>query len=116
MNETLVPLDLSDAIAMIERQGEQIAALETDLRAAYDKVSELLGDRTVLTAENKQLQEAVNLLINFVPNGWEMPLGYTQVVAQAQESLGQDFQKVLDEHRYELYVDEGPDMNEEGDK
>ena len=30
MNETLVPLDLSDAIAMIERQGEKIAALTKD--------------------------------------------------------------------------------------
>ena len=55
-NEILVPLDLSDAIAVIERQDEQIAMLKADLRAAYDKVSELLGDRTVLTAENKRLR------------------------------------------------------------
>jgi len=63
--ETLVPLDLSDAIAMIDRQKEQIAALTAYKENNYDpnesirltaeimKQKEQIAD---LTAENKHLR------------------------------------------------------------
>ena len=42
---------------------------------------------TTLTAERDRLREALEVLIAFIPDGWSMPLGYTQVVAQAQAAL-----------------------------
>jgi len=35
----------------------------------------------------KELKETVKMLIGFIPDGWEMPLGYNQMVAQARELL-----------------------------
>jgi len=64
-DEILVPLDLSDAIAMIDRQAEQIAALTAYKENNYDpnesirltaeimKQKEQIAD---LTAENKHLR------------------------------------------------------------
>ena len=40
-----------------------------------------------LKAENKRMREALGLLINFIPDGWEVSLGYALVVAQAREAL-----------------------------
>lgn len=34
-----------------------------------------------------ELVEACKMLIHFVPDGWEMPLGWVQVVAQAQQAI-----------------------------
>ena len=40
-----------------------------------------------LTAERDKLREALSLMIGFIPDKWDVPLGYNQVVAQAQEAL-----------------------------
>jgi len=37
----------------------------------------------------KKLIEAVHLLVNSVPDGWAMPLGYSQAVSQAKYILEQ---------------------------
>lgn len=42
-----------------------------------------------LTAERDRLRKAVDLLIDFIPDGWEMPLGYSQIVAQAKAALAE---------------------------
>lgn len=40
-----------------------------------------------LIAAAPELLEALKMLIGFIPDGWEMPLGYSQVVAQAEAAL-----------------------------
>jgi len=35
----------------------------------------------------KELEAVVKSLIDFIPKGWEMPLGYTQIVIQAEKVL-----------------------------
>ena len=34
-----------------------------------------------------ELVAALKMLIGFIPDGWSMPLGYSQVVAQAEAAL-----------------------------
>ena len=70
---------------------ESIADIKTALRDEllldpYD-VKRLLGNYEILKAENKRLREIVWLLINFLPEGWEMPYGYSQLVAQSKAIL-----------------------------
>jgi len=78
------------------------------LKEYADKYDDQLG----LAQQIASLKEAAKMLVNFIPKGWEMPLGYTQIVAQAeeilgpQEPLGEEFQRVLDENRDKLYEDE----------
>jgi hypothetical protein len=38
--------------------------------------------------DNGKLREVIETMILFIPDGWQMPLGWNQVVAQAQEALG----------------------------
>jgi len=65
-DEILVPLDLSDAIAMIDRQKEQITALTAE-NASLKEKREIWEERNVqlemkccaLTAENKRLRQIV---------------------------------------------------------
>ena len=40
-----------------------------------------------LIAAAPELLDACRMLIDFIPDGWEMPLGYNQVVAQAREVI-----------------------------
>lgn len=40
-----------------------------------------------LTSEVERLREALGLLINFIPEGWPMPFGWNQVVAQARKAM-----------------------------
>lgn len=37
-----------------------------------------------LEAENKRLREALDLVISFIPDGWGMPLGWSDLVAQVR--------------------------------
>ncbi len=78
---------------IIKTQKEQIAALtaERDLwREAHHACDK---DNSELLTENAVLIEAVEMLIKFIPDGWSMPLGYTQVVAQAREALDRKEEK-----------------------
>lgn len=58
--------------------------------ASRDDVAKMaaeLSDAKAIEEERDRLREAVELLIGFIPEGWEMPLGWTQVVAQAKAAL-----------------------------
>ena len=35
----------------------------------------------------EELKEQIELLVCFIPEGWEMPLGWNQVVSQAKEAI-----------------------------
>jgi len=64
---------VTPAIASIkERTGE------TEANAAF-----------IITACNchDELVEALKMLIGFIPDGWGMPLGYSHVVAQAEQAI-----------------------------
>ena len=59
-------------------------------KEAHDK---LKADYAALSEENRRLREALGLLINFIPEGWPMPFGWNQVVAQARKAMeGRDGQ------------------------
>jgi hypothetical protein len=53
---------------------------DEELTMAYDQISEM-------NIELAEARKAIELLIEFIPDGWSMPLGYMQVVAQAKEAL-----------------------------
>ena len=38
--------------------------------------------------EVERMREVIEIMIQFIPDGWQMPLGWNQVVAQAREALG----------------------------
>lgn len=40
-----------------------------------------------LEAERDRLREAINLILSFIPEGWEMPLGFNQAVFQVKQAL-----------------------------
>lgn len=42
---------------------------------------------TYLIAAAPDLLEALNLLIDFIPQGWEVPLGYMGLVEQARQAI-----------------------------
>jgi len=35
----------------------------------------------------EKLKEGINLLIDYIPTGWEIPLGYNQIVNQVKKLL-----------------------------
>ncbi len=85
------------ATAIVSAQKQQkIEKLEAAL-AEKDKdmfeidkqkyVIRLEKENESLRAKVEKLDDALRLLIGFLPDGWEMPLGWNQVVAQAQEAL-----------------------------
>ena len=43
-----------------------------------------------LKAENKRLREALELMINFIPDGWEMPLCFNKVAQQVRQTLKEE--------------------------
>ena len=45
---------------------------------------------TALQARIRELEKQIYFLINFIPVGWKVPLGWSQVVAQAEEALKGD--------------------------
>jgi len=121
--------DIPDWLAeTILEQREQIAAMTAKFDCGHRKVdwddsygncvacqlkeyADKYDDQLGFEQQIASLRKAIKLLINFIPAGWMMPLGYTQVVAQAenilgpQEPLGEEFQRVLDENRDKLYED-----------
>jgi hypothetical protein len=82
------------AVRILNRQHEQIASLTAQLAAQGEYIDSLTTAK--IEAEDmwakleRQLAEArkeIELLIDFIPDGWSMPLGYAQVVVQAKEAL-----------------------------
>ena len=61
--------------------------MSVELNNARDELADTKQRIAALTAERDRLREALEVLIAFIPDGWSMPLGYTQVVAQAQAAL-----------------------------
>lgn len=41
----------------------------------------------LLIASAPELLAACKMFVGFIPDGWEMPLGWGQVVAQAEETI-----------------------------
>jgi len=73
LKKALVNGVLKDHDACVIYQDEEYTKLEVKYYA--------------LTAERDKLREALSLMIGFIPDKWDVPLGYNQVVAQAQEAL-----------------------------
>ena len=40
-----------------------------------------------LEAENKRLREALSLVINFIPDRWEMPIGFNIINTKVRQAL-----------------------------
>ena len=52
-----------------------------------EKVAYLQKDNTERYARIKELEGAIRMLTTFFPEGWVMPLGWEQMVAQAKQAL-----------------------------
>ena len=55
-DEILVPLDLSDAIALIDRQKQQIAALKAERDKALSEIDMLIKERRELSDKAEMLE------------------------------------------------------------
>ena len=64
-------------------------ALEQECGELAERAQELADKIAVDCHDNCQdeLVAALKMLIRFIPDGWPMPLGYSQVVAQAETAL-----------------------------
>jgi len=52
------------------------------------KITNLQAALAAAQGDNGKLREVIETMILFIPDGWQMPLGWNQVVAQAREALG----------------------------
>jgi hypothetical protein len=52
------------------------------------KITNLQAALSAAQGDNGKLREVIETMILFIPDGWQMPLGWNQVVAQAREALG----------------------------
>jgi chromosome segregation ATPase len=66
---------------------QRVAELEQE-RDALKKECQLLIDQ--LNQRVAALEAALRITINFIPDGWEMPLGFNKVVSQAKQVLGRE--------------------------
>ena len=71
MTEKLVPLDISDAIALIERQEQEIATLQLYKDSTLNKESERERQITALTAENERLKKEAQELHDKYGKLWD---------------------------------------------
>jgi hypothetical protein len=78
--------DFDHQAALSKREAEAInwAKIAGQNQAQIEKLADEIERLKVKLAEAR---EAINLLIGFIPEGWAMPLGWTQVVAQAKATL-----------------------------
>ena len=72
--------DIKVLLAEIDRLNSDVKLLELFLENTRN-------DKRELRANLKRAIDSIKLLIGFIPDGWEMPLGYSQVVAQVKEEL-----------------------------
>ena len=62
----------------------------TPLRSMWwDTVKRLIRENKKLKHHDQilELKEQVNMLIDFIPEGWEMPLGWNQIVGQIRGDI-----------------------------
>jgi hypothetical protein len=52
-------------------------------------IDRLQKEITALRERLRVVGECIEMLIAFIPEGWSMPLGYSQVVAQAKQTIKQ---------------------------
>ena len=73
---------------------DKLRAERNDWIARYQSVSEmhdaLIKEYNEGRAENKRLREALELMINFIPDGWEMPLCFNKVAQQVRQTLKEE--------------------------
>jgi len=81
--------ELKTEIKRLEKLEEENSYLLDRLNGlpTPDEFRLLLKDYEILRANLKRAIDSIKLLIGFIPDGWEMPLGYSQVVAQVKEEL-----------------------------
>ncbi len=78
--------EISSLEAQVKEKDEQIEA--TIFSGTLGEIIKTQKEQiAALTKERDKLRDITEMLINFIPDGWSMPLGYTQVVAQAREAL-----------------------------
>ena len=66
---------------------EEIYKKQTGVPATYPFYVHSVGYVKWLEEQNAKLLEALKLAIIFVPDGFPMPLGWGQVVAQAESAI-----------------------------
>ena len=94
---------LIKSVILSERDKEEIVrfvkpdaeAVERERDSADERARMLNFQKEKLEAalaaaqgDNGKLREVIETMILFIPDGWQMPLGWNQVVAQAQEAFG----------------------------
>jgi hypothetical protein len=93
---------LSDAQAVEQEKDEELAwmmnrnidlermwnASERYAKHCVTSIKETEAALAAAQGDNGKLREAIETMILFIPDGWQMPLGWNQVVAQAQEAIG----------------------------
>ena len=66
---------------------EEIYKKQTGVPATYPFYVHSVGYVKWLEEQNAKLLEALKLAIIFIPDGFPMPLGWGQVVAQAESAI-----------------------------
>jgi hypothetical protein len=94
---------LIKSVILSERDKEEIVrfvkpdaeAVERERDSADERARMLNFQKEKLEAalaaaqgEVERMREVIEIMIQFIPDGWQMPLGWNQVVAQAQEAIG----------------------------
>lgn len=72
---------------VIANYKERVKELDTNYLSAIKLAETYKEGWEEAESRLKRLQGALKEVVNFIPDGWEMPLGYNQIVNQAKKLL-----------------------------
>jgi len=79
--------DYENALEMLYKRNAEIADLRTRLEEAEQRHEIVLESHHRLEAENAALKEQIEILIEFIPKDFMMPLDWQSVVDKARKIL-----------------------------
>lgn len=80
--------EAQERVKKLEAENDELrAALKREINEYIEASHSLAIERDAFKSAGDRLREALDLIIDFIPQDWEMPLGFNRVVAQVNAAL-----------------------------
>lgn len=82
----LVQADRQDFVEMMAANRKEVAEKDAEIAGFKEDIFDTHKQIIGLRKEVAELRGQLKMLLDFIPDGWSMPLGYSQLVAQIKEA------------------------------